>query len=224
MKAMILAAGRGERLRPLTDHTPKPLVSVRGKPLLQYHLEQLETAGFNELVINVCWLKEQIIQFINDYQAKHKQLNIQVIDEGQHALETGGGMLNALPLLGEQPFLAINADLFTDFTFASLPTMATDVLAHLVLVENPAHNNDGDFSFDPPKVSNPGIGQPTLTYSGIGVFHPRLFSTCQAGNVFSVTPLVRAACDEGLISGQLHQGAWNDVGSHQRLRELNAQQ
>lgn len=221
MKAMILAAGRGERLRPLTDHTPKPLVKVHGKPLLQHHLERLEAAGFTDLVINVCWLKAQIQTFIAAHQSRHPQLDITVIDEGSQALETGGGMLNALPVLGEQPFLAVNADVYTDVSFERFGPLTKDVLAHLMLVPNPEHNSDGDFGIQSGWLNNKLAEQPSYTYSGIGVFHPQLLTQQQPGSAFSVTPLIRQAADQLRISAELFKGDWNDVGTHERLGELN---
>jgi len=221
MKAMILAAGRGERLRPLTDHTPKPLVRVRGKPLLQHHLERLQAAGFTDLVINVCWLKQQIMTFIDTHQSLHPELNITVVDEGRQALETGGGMLNALPILGEKPFLAVNADVFTDVSFNRFGPLSDGALAHLMLVPNPEHNSGGDFGLQSGWLNNKQPGQPTHTYSGIGVFHPQLLAQQTAGTAFSVTPLIRQAADQQRITAELFTGDWNDVGTHERLGELN---
>ncbi len=222
MKAIILAAGRGERLRPLTDHTPKPLTTVQGKPLLGRHLEQLLNAGFKDVVINVCWLKEKIKDFVN-HQAPH-ELNIQISDEGNQALETGGGIRKALPLLGKSPFLAISADVFTDFNFNELPVMSDQQLVHLVLVENPKHHPDGDFALSGERMLLKQSDQPSYTYSGIGLFHPELFTGFEAGNVFKLAPLIKEAIKQRRATAQVHTGQWSDVGTLERLDELNRQQ
>lgn len=222
MKAIILAAGRGERLRPLTDHTPKPLTTVQGKPLLGRHLEQLQNAGFKDVVINVCWLKEKIKDFVN-HQAPH-ELNIQISDEGNQALETGGGIRKALPLLGKSPFLAISADVFTDFNFNELPVMSDQQLVHLVLVENPKHHPDGDFALSGERMLLKQSDQPSYTYSGIGLFHPELFTGFEAGTVFKLAPLIKEAIKQRRATAQVHAGQWSDVGTLERLDELNRQQ
>ena len=216
MKAMILAAGRGERLRPLTDTTPKPLIPVRGKPLIQWHIESLATAGFTELVINHAWLGEQIESALGD--GSRFGVHIRYSPEGERALETGGGIFRALPLLGEEPFLVLNGDIFTDFDFSSLPRQPTGS-AHLVLVPNPAHHPQGDFVLTDGRVS--AQGEPRLTFSGIGIYHPRLFAGCQEG-AFPLAPLLRAAMARQEISGELYSGCWVDVGSVERLQQAEA--
>jgi len=213
MKAMILAAGRGERMRPLTDNTPKPLLMVGGKPLIQWHIEALQIAGFTELVINHAWLGEQIESWLGD--GAQWGVHITYSPEGERALETGGGIFHALPLLQEdEPFLVINADVLTDIDFRQLPARI-EGLAHLLLVPNPAHHPQGDFVLKDKKVSS--TGEFCLTFSGIGIYHPRLFTDCQGG-VFPLAPLLRQAMQQGLVSGQLHQGMWLDVGTKERLQ------
>ncbi len=214
MKAMILAAGKGERLRPLTLHTPKPLVQVAGVPLIEYHLRALAAAGFNELVINHAWLGQQIEDYLGD--GARFGLRIAYSAEGE-PLETGGGIFRALPLLGDQPFLLVNGDIFTDYSFASL-RRPPQGLAHLVLVDNPAHHPRGDFSLAGDRVVEAQPGGPSLTYSGIAVLSPALFAGCQPG-AFKLAPLLRRAMAEGRVTGERHAGRWVDVGSHERLAE-----
>lgn len=214
MKAMILAAGRGERLRPITDNMPKPLVKVRGKSLIQHHVEALVTNGFTELVINHAWHGEQIEQALGD--GKRFGANIQYSREGK-ALETGGGIYKALPLLGDQPFLVVNGDVFTDFPFAELTNQPSQ-LAHLVLVTNPAHNTKGDFALRQQQLEREG--NPRYTFSGIGVYDPRFFAQCQPG-AFPLAPLLYAAIDRGQVTGEYYPGIWEDVGTLERLEKLN---
>lgn len=213
MKAMILAAGRGERMRPLTDHTPKPLLLVGGKPLIQYHIEALAAAGFQDLVINHAHLGAQIEAALGDGERFGVHIDYSQEDP---ALETGGGIFHALPLLGEDPFLVVNGDIWCDFPFASA-RLRPHALAHLVLVENPPHNPQGDFALRAGWVSNDRVAR--LTFSGIGIYHPRLFAACQGG-AFPLAPLVRAACDHNHVTGQYYKGRWLDVGTQQRLWEL----
>lgn len=215
MKAMLLAAGRGERMRPLTDHTPKPLIRAKNKPLIQYHIEALAAAGITELVINHAYLGMQIEHYLGD--GLKFGVNIRYSPEGI-ALGTGGGILKALPLLGTEPFLVINADIWCDVPFATL-SVAEGLLAHLVLVTNPVHNPNGDFALDGKRVINPCDGYSSLTFSGIGIYHPALFVNCQPGN-FPLTPLLRDACEHGQVSGQQYTGRWLDVGTPARLQEL----
>jgi len=218
MKAMILAAGRGERMRPLTDNTPKPLLMVGGKPLIQWHIEALQAAGFTELVINHAWLGEQIESQLGD--GAQWGVNITYSPEGEYALETGGGIFRALPLLQEaedEAFLVINADVLTDIDFRQLPTRI-EGLAHLLLVSNPAHHPQGDFALKGKNVSS--TGEPLLTFSGIGIYRSRLFADCQEG-AFPLAPLLRRAMQQNLVSGQWHQGLWLDVGTRERLRYAN---
>lgn len=221
MKVMILAAGRGARLKPLTNHTPKPLVMVKGKPLLGHLITNLSSAEFKDFVINVSWLKQQIIDY-----ATAKAVNgihIQISDEGETALETGGGMLKALPLLSYQPFLAVNADIYTDFDFNSLQALNPESWVHLVLVQNPQHNIAGDFAYDQGRLTLKQVDQPSYTYSGIGLFHPRLFNNIITNEPFSVVPLIKMAIANNKATAQLHLGKWSDVGSKERLDELNAE-
>jgi len=214
MKAMILAAGRGERMRPLTDNTPKPLLMVGEKPLIQWHIEALQAAGFTELVINHAWLGEQIESRLGD--GARWDVHITYSPEGGHALETGGGIFRALSLLQEEdePFLVINADVLTDFNFQQLP-IHIEGLAHLLLVPNPAHHPQGDFALKDKNVSS--TGGPLLTFSGIGIYRSQLFAGCRDG-AFPLAPLLRQAMQQGLVSGQLYQGMWLDVGTKERLQ------
>lgn len=213
MRVMILAAGRGERMRPLTDRIPKPLLRVGGKSLIEYHIEALVAAGFSELVINHAHLGERIEAALGD--GGRWGARIRYSPEGE-ALETGGGIFRALPLLGDAPFLVVNGDIWCDYDF-SIPPPGEGVLAHLVLVDNPAHNPRGDFALSAGRVAN--AGAPRLTFSGIGLYRPELFAGCAPG-AFPLAPLLRAACDRGQVSGEHYRGRWTDVGTPQRLREL----
>jgi MurNAc alpha-1-phosphate uridylyltransferase len=216
MKAMILAAGRGERLRPLTDSTPKPLLEVRSKPLIVYHLEALRKAGFNEIVINLNWLGDQIRTRLGN--GSEFGVSIEYSEEAA-ALETAGGILQALPLLGER-FVVVNGDVFTDYDFVALNTAEkpSDQLAHLVLVDNPQHNNAGDFSLERTIVGNDGA--PRHTFSGIAQYHRSFFDGLAPGKQ-TLAPLLRAAAAEGQVSGELFSGLWVDIGTAERLRRLN---
>lgn len=215
MKAMILAAGKGERLRPLTLHTPKPLIRAGGVPLIEYHLKALAAAGFDDIVINHAWLGEQIETHLGD--GSRFGVTIRYSAEGE-PLETGGGILQALALLGSEPFVVVNGDVWTDYDFAAL-RQAHQGLAHLVLVDNPAHHPEGDFSLSEGEVRDvPAVGQ-RLTYSGLAVLSPRLFEGCQPG-AFKLAPLLRNAMALGQVSGEHFQGRWVDVGTHERLAEV----
>jgi MurNAc alpha-1-phosphate uridylyltransferase len=215
MKAMILAAGKGERLRPLTLHTPKPLVRAGGVPLIEFHVRALAAAGFRELVINHAWLGQQIEDYLGD--GARFGLSIRYSAEGE-PLETGGGIFRALPLLGDEPFLVVNGDIWTDFDFARVrqPLLG---LAHLLLVDNPAHHPTGDFHLQDGRVRDAVAGQPSLTYSGIAVLHPQLFTGCQPG-AFKLAPLLRRAMADGQVTGEHFHGRWVDVGTHERLAEV----
>ena len=215
MKAMILAAGKGERLRPLTLHTPKPLVPVAGVPLIEYHLRALAAAGITEVVINHAWLGQQIEDHLGD--GARFGVHIRYSAENE-PLETGGGIFRALPLLGSEPFVLVNGDIWTDYRFTALPASLAG-LAHLVLVDNPAHHPEGDFVLQHGQVfgSNPGL--PSLTYSGLAVLNPQLFAGCMEG-AFKLAPLLRQAMDAGQVSGEHYQGHWVDVGTHERLAEV----
>lgn len=216
MKAMILAAGKGERLRPLTLHTPKPLVRVGGVPLIEYHLRALQAAGFDEVVINHAWLGQQIEDHLGDGQ--ELGLRIRYSPEGE-PLETGGGIFRALPLLGDDPFLVVNGDIWTDCDFASLRTPISG-LAHLVLVNNPAHHPAGDFALVGGEVRD-DASLARLTYSGIAILSPQLFEHCDEG-AFKLAPLLRDAMGKGLVTGEHFTGRWVDVGTHERLAEVEA--
>ena len=217
MRAMILAAGRGERMRPLTDHTPKPLLCVGGKPLIEYHLDRLQRAGVREVVINHGRLGHMIEEHLGNGDRYHMRLTYSA--EGDAPLETGGGIYKALPLLGEEPFICLNADIWTDFDCSGL-TIRNGSLAHLVLVNNPDHNPDGDFALDDGRVLNEGTVR--YTFSGIGVYDPALFADCKPGR-FPLTPLLRAAADHGCAGGELYSGPWRDIGTPERLAEIRQQ-
>lgn len=213
---MILAAGRGERMRPLTDRIPKPLLTVAGRPLIEYHIKALAGAGFRELVINHAHLGEQIERALGD--GRRWNLRILYSPEPPGALDTGGGIFHALALLGDGPFAVINADVWTDYDFGRLHCPG-DSLAHLILVDNPGHNPDGDFLLSNGRVTGEGRGS-RLTFSGIGLYRAALFKGCRPG-AFPLAPLLRAAMARGEVSGEHHRGRWLDVGTPQRLEELN---
>jgi MurNAc alpha-1-phosphate uridylyltransferase len=217
MKAMILAAGRGERLRPLTDETPKPLIKVAGRSLIEYHIENLASAGIKEIIINTAWLAEKIHQQLGD--GSHYGVSIEYSDEGT-AMETAGGIINALPLLGNDPFLVVNGDICCDFDFSSLDALREGIQAHLILVENPEHNPAGDFSLHEGLIKN--SGNPMYTFSGIGIYSTDFFAGQQSG-ISPLAPLIRSKCEDNLVSGQLHIGRWTDVGTIERLQELDIQ-
>jgi MurNAc alpha-1-phosphate uridylyltransferase len=214
MKAMILAAGRGERMRPLTDHTPKPLLKAGGKPLIVHHVERLAAAGYRELVINYAHLGGQIEAALGD--GARWSLHIRYSEENP-ALETGGGIYKAIPMLGAEPFLVLNGDIWTDLDL-SLPRLRDGLLAHLVLVDNPPHHPEGDFSLSDGLVRSRSY--PRYTFSGIGIYHPGLFRDCRPG-AFPLAPLLRRAMDSGLVSGEHYTGAWFDIGTPQRLETLD---
>ena len=230
MKALIFAAGLGERMRPLTDHTPKPLLVAGGKPLIVWHLERMAAAGVHEVVINTSWLADQFPQALGD--GSQWGVKITYSYEGTTPLETGGGMLHALPLLGDAPFLLVNGDIWTDFDFAQLPP-APAGLAHLVMVDPPEQAPRGDFALDGGLV-NEGNG-PKLTYAGIGLYRPELLANWRAHTAsngspdqgttprFPLAPILRAHRAEGSIHGHHHQGRWTDVGTPQRLAQLEAE-
>ncbi len=213
--AMILAAGRGERMRPLTDDTPKPLLCVGGKPLIVWHIERLAINGIRELVINHAHLGEQIEQVLGDGSRWGVHIHYSREGEGQ-ALETGGGIFKALPLLGADPFLVINGDIWCDCPLTGLRP-AADALAHLVLVDNPPHHPEGDFGLEDGRVVGHG---PRLTFSGVGIYHPALFAG-QTPGAFPLAPLLRRAMAEGRVSGEHHRGQWVDVGTPARLAALD---
>lgn len=211
---MILAAGRGERMRELTLSTPKPLLSVAGKPLIEHHLQRLARAGVTEIVINTSWLGEQIRDVLGDGSRLGVSLRFTIEPE---RLDSGGGIFNALPLLGDAPFLLVNGDVWTDIDLATLTLQRETDLAMLVMVDNPEHHPRGDFVLDAEGRVH-AEGQPRLTYSGIAVLSPRLFEGCQHG-IFPLAPLLRDAMQKGEAGGRYHGGQWLDVGTPERLAE-----
>lgn len=224
MKAMILAAGRGERMRPLTDHTPKPLLRVGEEPLIGWHLRRLAAAGIREIVINHAWLGQQLEDTLgkgDDYG-----VNIAYSPECAGGLETAGGIATALPLLGDEPFLVVNGDVLTDINFKAACTLASqwqpNQLAYLWLVDNPEHNPTGDFSLQQNGLldTNPQNGK-AGTFSGVGVYSPDLFADTPANTVAKLAPLLRQAMTQNRVSGQWHSGLWLDVGTVERLQQAN---
>ncbi len=215
-RAMILAAGRGNRLRPLTDHCPKPLIEAGQKPLIVYHIENLAKAGFTEIVINLCHLGEQIEAYLGN--GSHFGVSIAYSVESS-LLEVGGGICNALPLLGFDPFVIVNGDIWTDYPFARLPRKLPG-LAHLVMVDNPSHHEAGDFALQANGQLSRENHQHTLTYSGISVLHPDLFKDCHSGSAFRLAPLLDKAILSQQLYGEHYQGAWTDVGTLDRLQSL----
>jgi MurNAc alpha-1-phosphate uridylyltransferase len=217
---MILAAGRGERMRPLTDRTPKPLLPVAGRPLIVWHIERLAAAGFRDIVINHAHLGDQIEALLGDGDAWG--VRIRYSEEPAGALETAGGIANALPLLGGEPFLVINGDIFCDWDVARARTaISAGALAHLVLVTNPEHHPAGDFALLDGKVGAGGTAK--ATFSGIGIYRPELFAAIGRGQVAKLAPLLDAAIAAGRVSGELHDGRWVDVGTPERLAALDAE-
>ncbi len=218
MKAMILAAGRGERMRPLTDTTPKPLLEVGGKPLIVWHIERLAVAGFREIVINIAYLGYKIPEALGD--GSRWGVRISYSDEQKEGkLETLGGIVKALPLLQESdPFLIVNGDVWCDAPFDPHKRLAEDKLAHLLLVPNPPHNLKGDFGLEGRRVTD----VPRYTFAGIGYYSPKLFAEVPYGRA-PLAPLLYKAIREGSVSGELYRGAWYDIGTPQRLTELDRQ-
>jgi MurNAc alpha-1-phosphate uridylyltransferase len=214
MRAMILAAGRGKRMRPLTDTKPKPLLKVGGKCLIEYHIQNLVAAGFTDIVINHAYLGEQIERTLGTGEQYGARLYYS--PEGT-ALETGGGIFNAIPLLENSPFLVVNGDVWCDYPFSQIAGSLTG-LAHLILINNPEHNLKGDFHLSGNKVYSEGL--PRLTFSGIGVYHPDLFVNCTPGR-FSLVPLLIKAMEMGKVTGEHYDGHWLDIGTPQRLEELD---
>jgi len=214
---MILAAGRGERMRPLTDALPKPLLEVAGKPLIARHLEALARAHMTDIVINVSHLGERIESALGDGRRFDVRIRYSREDE---ALETAGGIAKALPLLGEEAFAVVNGDILTDFDFARLhDVLAPDALAHLVLIDNPPHHPGGDFGLEGPAVRNNGSS--LLTFSGIGVYRPALFSHIVPGTKFQLAAALRPQIESGRVTGEHFRGRWHDVGTPARLAELD---
>lgn len=216
MKAMILAAGRGERMRPLTDRTPKPLLQAGGRALIEYHIRALAGAGVDSLVVNLSYRGDQIRTALGD--GSRYGVSISYSPEGEPPLETGGGIFHALALLGSEPFIVVNGDIWTRYPYASLPAQP-DGLAHLVLVDNPEHHPQGDFHLRDGRVCSEGEGE-RLTFSGIGVYRPELFDGSAAGR-FPLAPLLRRAMDADEVGGEHYRGPWLDIGTPQRLEELD---
>ncbi len=216
MKAMILCAGRGERMRPLTDTLPKPLLQVQGKPLVVYHIENLAKAGFKEIILNIAHLGYKIPQILGDGSAWNVKLTYS--DEQEcGALESAGGIIKALPLLGDETFLVINGDIFCEYTFDSSFNLQNN-LAHLVLVPNPAHNKNGDFGLKNACVLNQG--EVLYTFSGIGYYNPKLFKGLDVKKL-ALAPLLTEEIKNKNISGELFRGIWHDIGTPQRLQNIN---
>ncbi|MDM5263343.1 nucleotidyltransferase family protein [Sulfurovum sp. XTW-4] len=217
MKCMILAAGSGTRMRPLTDTTPKPLLKVGGIPLIVWHIERLAHDGYTDIVINIAHLGYQIPEALGD--GSEWGVNITYSDEQEEGgLETAGGIIKALPLLGDQAFLVLNGDIWTDYDFQDHRKLAEGILAHLVLVPNPEHNPEGDFALDGNRV----IDNRQYTFSGIGYYSPKLFDGVLYGKS-ALAPLLRVAIKEGKVTGELYEGEWLDIGTPERLELLNAQ-
>jgi MurNAc alpha-1-phosphate uridylyltransferase len=218
MKAMILAAGRGERMRPLTDQTPKPLLDVAGKPLLQYHIENLVAAGVRDIVINLAWKGEMIRAALGDGTALGA--NIVYSEEGNAALETGGGIFQALPLLGAEPFVVVSGDVWTDFPLSSLTSvLRPHDIAHFVVVPNPDFHTRGDFALRDGRFVPDG---PRHTYANLGVFRPEFFEGCKHGK-FALAPLMFEWIGRGRVSGELYTGRWRNVGTPEQLRDLDTE-
>lgn len=214
MIAMLLAAGRGERLRPLTDSIPKALVEVRGTTLLERHLHALRDAGIDTCVINLGWRGDQILSRIGsgaDYG-----LNVVYSPEGDDILETGGGIHRALPVLGAEPFLVVNADIYTDMPFPR--ELRSDVDGHLVMVPTPDFKSHGDFDLVDGLVATSDA--PQLTFSGVALYRPEFFAGCRPGR-FPLAPMLRAAAEDRRLSGELYRGTWEDVGTPERLQRVN---
>jgi MurNAc alpha-1-phosphate uridylyltransferase len=214
MKAMILAAGRGERMRPLTDTSPKPLLEVGGKPLIEYHIERLAAVGIRDLVINLAWLGAKLREAIGD--GERFGVRIQYSDEGDEALETGGGICKALPLLGSEPFIVVSGDVWTDFPFESL-RLGTGDLAHFVLVPNPEFHMKGDFGLERGRITE---NAPKYTYANIGLFSPAFFDGCTVEKFPLRRPMTKWIA-AGKVSGELYRGTWHNVGTPAQLDALD---
>lgn len=218
MRAMILAAGRGARLRPLTDHIPKPMLTVAGRTLIDYQLQALARAGVDRVVVNVAWLGAKLSRYLGDGACWG--LEIRISDEGETALETGGGIRQALPLLGQDPFWVVNADIWSDYPLQELPAKPSG-LAHLILVDNPAHHSQGDFALERGQVVEPAQG-PRLTFAGIGCYRRELFERPLPA-AFPLGALLRQTAAHERISATHYQGQWQDIGTPERLKALEAE-
>jgi MurNAc alpha-1-phosphate uridylyltransferase len=211
MRAMILAAGLGSRMRPLTDYTPKPLLKIAGKPLIVWHIERLKEAGFTQIVINVAYLGQQIIDYLGDGSRYGVELYFSD-EQNEGALETAGGIIKALNLLSDT-FLVVNGDVWTDYTFDSRFILPSDSLAHLVLIENPEHNQQGDFLLD-------GSNK-KYTFSGIGYYSKSMFETLNYGKQ-ALAPLLFKAIEDKKLTTEYYVGQWHDIGTPERLESLNS--
>tara|TARA_B100001564_G_C20647935_1_gene675360 strand:+ start:1162 stop:1830 length:669 start_codon:yes stop_codon:yes gene_type:complete len=219
MKVMILAAGRGLRMGSLTKDIPKPLIQVKGKPLIEWHLEKLANAGFKDIVINICYLPEMIKEFVGN--GSRWELNV-IYSEENPILETAGGIKNALPLLSYEPFAVINADIFSNFNYKKLKSISLEnsVDGYLVLVKNPEHNEIGDFGL----LGNNFLALDTnilYTFSGIAIYHSRFFDRIELGKKMQLSPLLNSSISQSLIKGELFEGIWSDIGTPERLRAIN---
>ena len=218
MKAMVLAAGFGNRLRPLTDHAPKPLLPIGGKPMIVHHLEKLAAAGFKEVVINLGHLGHKIPEALGD--GSSWGLSIAYSDEGPDPLETGGGLAKALPLLGDEPFLLVNGDVWSDLDFSSIPSsLAENDLATLFLVPKPGWREKGDFSLSNSRVVE--SERPEYLYAGIALYHPKILEGAKVEK-FSIIPRLKSAISKNLVGGILFSGEWDDVGTPDRLSSLQS--
>ena len=217
MKTMILAAGRGERLRPHTDITPKPLIQVGKHRLIEYHLISLAKAGLKDVVINISWLADQIREALGD--GSNYSLNITYSDEGAEALETAGGIINAMPHLGDEPFIVINGDIWCDYDLTRLMNRNLEHEAHLVLVNNPEHNTEGDFALEGGMIKN--TGDEKLTYSGIGLYTQDFFAETKPGKK-ALAPMLRKKSELNKVSGEIYNGQWVDIGTIERLAQLRS--
>jgi MurNAc alpha-1-phosphate uridylyltransferase len=219
MKAMILAAGLGKRMLPLTIDTPKPMLKVNGMPLIEHHIHRLKQAGIVNIVINYAQFGEQIEQYFAD--GANWGVSIQYSRETEGPLETAGGITKALPLLGEHPFLIVNGDIYCEYEFDQLPTLANEQLAHLIMVNNPEHNPNGDFAFDQTLLSMDANSK-RYTYSGVGIYSPKMFDGL-AVEKRPLAPLLMAAINNKQVSASLYLGLWSDIGTPVRLKQINNQ-
>lgn len=211
----MLAAGRGERLRPLTDSMPKSLVEVQGQSLLERHLDNIRRAGIKDVVINLGWLGEQIVERVAT--GSRYGLSVSYSDEQDDILETGGGIHKALPMLGDKPFLVVNADVYTDMPIPDVSLSRRD-MGHLVMVPSPSYREGGDFDVENGRIRNGESQQ--LTFSGVAVYRPEFFAGCEAGR-FSIVPMLREAADDDLLQGSIYAGLWADVGTPERLADID---
>ena len=219
MKVMILAAGRGKRMGNLTQNCPKPLLKVKGKTLIDWHLIKLSEAGFKDVVINVAYLAKEIIDFVGD--GSNWKLNISISEE-EKALETAGGIKEAINYLGDEPFAVINADIFSDFNYKNLKnrSLENNRIGHLILVNNPEHNLKGDFGIMDDGILTMNSESP-LTFSGIAIYDPKFFSELTEGNKIKLAPILEIAINKNCIQGELFEGLWSDVGTPERLKMIN---